>query len=388
MHNLLLGKKVITMNKIFIILASLTLSACDLDLGSSYDPTTRTMYVDYYQEACSESTTTLCLRTRFDTDDAFEINTVPMSGFEGLQWGSRYTVQVEAERDGNGKDTSYSFEGIDKTEVIDASNNKFLLTFSMSSQILLDNQDNSWIIAVEKVFSCSEEDCVLLANSYRDQEKVQLQFSAENNELTLLEVTCQSSETDFSSDCEGIQPKIFDIAHYRSDCGLPEPGLCLIYKENKDASTDWNILPFEISNFSAQWGQEYQLDVQVEIQAADLKSVEFIKENDAAKVMTDESFKMIMRTGSSGLKESGNDVVSYDGIEFNCSRFTQCNDLDAVVKQATDDDEKQYLILQATVESSGEAPVIVIEDLLCNADGDDAFKTDCVSDHEDVYWIK
>jgi hypothetical protein len=65
----------------------LYLSACEL--GSSYDPKVRTMYVDYYQEACNERSASLCLRTRFDTDDAFEINSVSVSGFNNLQWGSR-----------------------------------------------------------------------------------------------------------------------------------------------------------------------------------------------------------------------------------------------------------------------------------------------------------
>jgi hypothetical protein len=353
------------MNKFFVLLACLYLTACDLDLGSSYDPTTRTMYVDYYQEACNESSMSLCLRTRFDTDDAFAVNEIPMSGFESLQWGSRYTVQVEAKRDGNGKDTHYSFEGIDDTTVIDASNNDFELTFNMNSGILQDNQNNSWTIAAEKVFSCVDADCTLLANSYRDEQKIQLSFTAEDNLLTLLRVTCQSSATDFSSVCEGTSSKVFDIAHYRSDCGS-QPRLCLVYKEKVDASTEWNVLPFEITDFTAQWGQQYQLDVKVKVEAVDLKSVEFVKENDPVKDKANVSFNMVMRTGTSGLKSSDNDVIIYDGIEFNCSRYTQCNDIDKAVKRATSNYE-QFLILQAFVESGDNSPVIVITDLVCDA---------------------
>jgi hypothetical protein len=372
------------MNKIFIAIASLVLSACDLDLGSSYDPTTRTMYVDYYQEACDESSISLCLRTRFDIDDDFEINTVSMSGFDDLQWGSRYTVQVEAERDGDGKDTHYSLEGIDNTEIIDASNNSFLLTFNMTSQILLDNQNDSWIIAAEKVFSCSAADCILLAESYRDDQKVQLSFSAENDELTLLAVKCQSSDSNFTSECEGINDAVFDVAHYRSDCGLSVPKLCLVYKEEADASTDWNLLPFEITDLDAQWGKEYQLNVEVKIEGKDLKSVTLKSEKTAAKDQINESFRMVMRTGASGLEVSASDVIRYDGIDFNCSRFGQCNDIDDAIELATDDDE-QFLILEAFVESSGETPVIVIKSLDCNEKGG-AFKTECVSEYDDVYW--
>jgi len=371
------------MNKIFILLTCLCLSACDLDLGSSYDPTTRTMYIDYYQEACSETSNLLCLRIRLDTDDAFEVSEVPMSGFENLKWGSRYKVQVEAERDSDGDDTHYSFESIDSTDVIDASSNEFVLTFNMASEILLDNQNNSWIVGTEKIFSCSDADCTLLSNSYRDNDKIQLSFTAENDELTLLAVKCQSSDTDFSSKCEGVNDAVFDIAHYRSDCGLSEPRLCFVYKEKTDASTEWNILPFGIAGFTAQWGKEYQIDVKVTIKAKALKSVEFVKERESAD-RTNESFNMIMRTGASGLEESNNDVISYDGIEFNCSRYNKCSDIDDAVEQASSSQER-FLILQAFVETSGEVPVILIKDLLCD-EASDKFKAECVSKHDDVYW--
>ena len=372
------------MNKIFILFACLYLSACDLDLGSSYDPTTRTMYVDYYREACSETSNLLCLRIRLDTDDAFEVSEISMSGFDDLKWGSRYQVQVEAERDSDGDDTHYSFESIDSTTIIDAGSNEFVLTLNMSSQILLDNQNNSWIIGTEKIFSCSDADCTLLSNSYRDNDKIQLSFTAESDELTLKAVKCQSSDTDFSSVCEGINDAVFDIAHYRSDCGVSEPRLCFVYKEDADGSTDWNILPFEIAGFTAQWGKQYQIDVEVTIKAKDLKSVELVKNDEPPSDETNESFNMIMRTGASGLEESNNDVINYDGIEFNCSRYNKCNDIDDAIEKASSSQER-FLILQAFVETSGEVPVILIEDLLCDA-GSNEFKTECVSEYDDVYW--
>lgn len=378
------------MNKLFIFFTCLCLAACDLGLGSHYDATTRTMYVDYYQEVCEENSTELCLRIRFDEDDAFAVSTVSMSGFDDVQWGSRYTVQVEVERDGGGKDTHYRFESIESSEVIDARTNSFVLTFNMASGILVDQQNNHWLIAADKAFSCSEADCGLLANSYRDGEKIQLSFSAADNELTLLGVKCQSSVADFTSLCEGVNEAVFDIAHYQSDCGLSEPRLCMVYKEKTDASTEWNILPFAIKDFTPQWGLQYQLDVNVSIQAKDLKSVEYIKENDAEIDRTNESFKMIMRTGASGLAVSSNNVIRYDGIDFDCSRFNQCNDIDNAVERATSEQER-YLILKAVVESvvvdsANDVPVIIIEDVLCDASASD-FSAECVADYDDVYWI-
>jgi hypothetical protein len=374
------------MNNFFVLSVCFLLSACTLDLGSSYDSTIKTLYVDYYQEACDDSSNALCLRTRTDINDAFEVNNINVSGFENLQWGSRYTVEVEAEKDSDGNDISYRLKDINSTVIFDASKNEFVLTFNMDSGILRDNQNNSWIIAADKIFSCSVSDCVLLSNSYRDNEKIQLSFSAENDELMLLAVKCQSSETDFSSVCEGSSTEVFDIAHYRSDCGLSEPRLCLVYKEDADASTEWNILPFEIFGFTAQWGRQYQLDVNVKIEAKDLKSVEFIKENDQSIDRIDESFNVVMRTGASGLETSLNDAIIYDNVEFNCSRYNKCSEIDNAVERASSNQER-FLILSAFVESSGDIPVIVIEDLLCDAQGNE-FTAQCVSEYDDVYWIE
>jgi hypothetical protein len=374
------------MNKFFVLSVCFLLSACTLDLGSSYDSTIKTLYVDYYQEACDDTSNALCFRTRTDINDAFEVNNISVSGFEDLQWGSRYTVEVEAEKDSDGNDISYRLKDINSTVIFDASKNEFVLTFNMDSGILRDNQNNSWIIAADKIFSCSVADCVLLSNSYRDNEKIQLSFSAENDELMLLAVKCQSSETDFSSVCEGSSTEVFDIAHYRSDCGLSEPRLCLVYKEDADASTEWNILPFEIFGFTAQWGRQYQLDVNVKIEAKDLKSVEFIKENDQSIDRINESFNVVMRTGASGLEASSNDAIIYDNVEFNCSRYNKCSEIDNAVERASSNQER-FLILSAFVESSGDISVIVIEDLLCDAQGNE-FTAQCVSEYDDVYWIE
>jgi hypothetical protein len=374
------------MNNFFVLLACLTLSACALDLGSSYDSTIKTLYVDYYQEACDDTSNSLCFRTRFDINDTFKVNNISVSGFEDLQWGNRYTLEVEAEKDDDGNDISYRLKKINSTVIFDASKNKFVLTFSMDSGILRDNQNNNWIIAADKIFSCSVTDCLLLANSYRDNEKIQLSFSAENDELTLLAVRCQSSPTDFSSVCEGSSTEVFDIAHYRSDCGLFEPRLCLVYKEDADASTEWNVLPFEISGFTAQWGRQYQLDVNIKIEAKDLKSVEFMTESDQAIDRMNESFKVVLRTGASGLEASANDVIMYDNVEFNCSRYNKCNEIDKVVERASNNQER-FLILSAFVEISGDTPVIVIEDLLCDAQSNE-FTTKCVSEYDDVYWVE
>jgi hypothetical protein len=345
------------------------------------------MYIDYYREACNETSTSLCFRTRFDTDDGFVVNTLDMSGFEDLKWGARYTVQVEAERDSDGQDTQYSLQGIDSTEVIDASSNSFLLTFNMSSQILLDNQDSSWIIAQDKIFSCSITDCTSLDEAYRDSNKIQLQFSAENDELTLLAVKCHSSEADFSSVCEGEENKVWNIAHYQSDCGSYIPSWCSIYKENTDASTDWNLLDVDISDFTAVWGNEHEIDVLVTQRAEDIAAVKFVEENNVNIKSGDAfAFKLVLQTSGAALEKSSGDVIKYLDVELNCEQYSQCVDIDNAIDDVTDSMER-ILVLQAFVEINEEVPVIIIKDLVCNETVAD-FKTECADKDDEIYWVK
>jgi len=377
------------MKKLVVILFATLLVACDLELGSSFDPTTRTLYVDHYREACSGTATDLCFRIRKSEEDAFALTTLPMTGFDSLEWGKRYTIQVEAQRSDSGKDSAYTLESIDSTEIMDPASNDFVLTFNMSSGILLDNSsDNSgssWIIAADKNFTCTGTDCTFLTKAYTDSETIQLNISAESNQLTLLGIKCQSSENTFSSECEGVNDKSWDVAHFQSDCGLIIPSWCLIYKESTDASTEWNLLDLDITDFTALWGQQYDIDVQTTIKAGDIASAKFIEQN-SIDDKTNESFKFVLQTSGTALEKSSNDVIKYLTIEFDCARNNQCSDIDNAIDDAIDSDER-IIVLQALVETSAEIPVIIIEDLICNETVGD-FKTECADTNDDVYWTK
>lgn len=372
-----------------IILLSLIsfLVGCDLDLGSSFDPTTRTLYVDHYREACSESSQDLCFRIRLTEEDSFVLTTLPMTGFDSLEWGKRYQLQVEAERDDSGKDTSYSLEIIDATEVMDPASNDFVLTFNMSSDILLDNSSDgtgsSWIIAAEKVFTCVAADCAVISSAYTDRQKIQLNFSAADNNLTLKGVKCFSSENDFTSECEGINDKAWDIAHFKTDCGLHFPSWCYVYKEAADSSTGWSLLDIDIADFNALWGEQYDIDVTTSLKAGSIESATYIEQNESS-VVTD-SFKFVMQTGNGGLSKSDNNVISYLDIEFDCSTNAKCDDLDDAIDRSTDSTDR-ILIVEARVETSAAVPVIIIENLICDSAGT-VFKVECADDHDDVYWI-
>lgn len=371
------------MKKIILFTLLSLLAACDLELGSSFDPTTRTLYVDHYREACNESSVELCFRVRLSEEDSFAITNLPMTGFDSLEWGKRYTLQVEAERSDSGKDSAYRYESQDSEEVMDPASNEFVLTFNMSSGILVDNQDSSWTIAGEKSFVCEQSDCNALTTALTNSEKVQLKFSAENDELTLLAVTCQSSETDFSSECEGVGSDTWDVAHYLTDCGLHYNSWCYVYKESSQSSADWQLLGLDITDFSFQWGEQYGIDVTIVNKSGNLNSVTYTATN-STDTKTD-PFKLVMRTGADGLSNSDGSVISYLGLDFDCVSNAQCSDIDNAIDRATSSQER-ILVLQAKVVTSAEIPELEIEDLICDAAGSE-FKQECADKYDDVYWV-
>lgn len=376
------------MKKFSLLLLVNLLMACDLELGSSFDATTRTLYVDHYREPCSESSTELCFRIRLSEDDSFALTTLPMTGFDSLEWGVRYQVQVEADRSNSGEDVAYTLDSIDETEVMDPITNDFVLTFNTASGILVNNSSDdsasSWIIASEKIFSCDVADCAVILSSTTDSQKIKLNFSASNNELTLKEVACYASENDFATECEGVNNVIWDIAHFQTDCGLYKPSWCYLYKETGDPGNSWNLLDIEIADFTAFWGQEYDIDVKTIKKSGSISSAIFLEQN-ASNVITS-SFKFVMQTGAGGLVKSNNDVISYLGVEFDCSTNNLCRDIDDAIDEATDTDNR-ILIVEASVETSAETPVIIIGDLICHAGSVD-FKADCAANHDDVYWVE
>lgn len=371
------------MNKLCILFASLLLLGCDWGLGPSYDPTSETLYVDYYQEACNSTSTDMCFRMRFDTDNDFVLSTVSTSGFDDLEWGKRYTLEAEVEYDSSGDDSLYTLQTIDNQVVVDAATNSFDLDFSMASQILVDNLNNSWILGGEDIFSCVESDCISLTNSYNANEKIQLKFSATDDQLTLIEVVCSAAENDFASGCKGLNKTNWDIAHYQSDCGSSEPKLCLIYRENDISDDTWHNLPFEITDFTAIWGTGYDIQVETTSSGGSIRSAKFVQEN-SSEDLSENDFNIVMRTGVQGLEKSSSGVISYDSVEFNCLINDQCGVIDNAIDRA-DATSERFLILLTSTKTIEEKVINVIQSLTCDSNTDD-FKEDCLDLNDDVIW--
>lgn len=385
--------------------ASLILLGCDL--GSHYDPVEKTLYVDYYQEPCSDNSTDLCLRISTEEASSYALTSLPMKGFESLLWGVRYKVKVESDRDGRGKVTSHTLLSIESSEDIAPLISDFVLTLPMSSGILKDNSSDGsgseWILAGEKTFTCQQGECAAITSALTANQKLQLNFRVENNEIKLQAVKCAASDANFSTECEGIKESSWNIAHFKTDCGLYVPSWCHVYKETSESTEDWKLLPIDIAEFTDneyQWGIQYDIAVSTVIKAGSLESASYskdTKENDNTDLngsRLDSAFKFVVRTGDK-LAKSADGVINYLGTELDCDRYNLCYKLNQMIA----DSDEQILVLEGKVEFSDsrnepsseenselEAGQVVLQKLVCDAKVAQ-FKADCADQYDDVYWI-
>ena len=375
------------MKPFFLLFLFFLLSACDLGLGSHYDPKVDTLYVDYYREPCDDSTTDLCYRIRFDTDEAFKLTTLPTTGFDSLEWGSRYTIKAEIEYNDRGQEESYTFENIVSAEVMEPVSNDFVLTFYTASGILQDNSSDasgsSWMIAGDTIFTCETTDCAAISAAFNANKLIQLNFQAENDELILQAVKCYASEDDFSTECEGIVDESWDIAHYKTDCGLYIPSWCHVYKGTSESSSNWHLLAVDIEDFSYQWGTQYDVDVTVDLSAGSLSSARLTNVNDSDEIM--DSFKTVIRFDAES-SDSDAGILTYQGVLFDCGRYSLCDDLDDIIDDL-DDTEERIVVLEGSSSDNGSTnTTIIVENLVCDSDSS-TFKENCADSDDEVYWV-
>lgn len=375
------------MKPFFLLLFSFLLSACDLDLGSHYDPTVETVYVDYYREPCDDSTTELCYRIRFDTDEAFKLTTLPTTGFDSLEWGSRYVIRAEVDYSDRGEEESYTFENIVSVEVMEPVSNDFVLTFYTSSGILQDNSSDasgsSWMIAGETTFTCEETDCAAISAAFNANKLIQLNFQAENDQLTLQAVKCSASEDDFSTECEGIVDESWDIAHYKTDCGLYIPSWCHVYKDTSESSSNWHLLAVDIEDFTYQWGTQYDVDVTVDLSAGSLSAAKLINVNDSDEIT--DSFKTVIRFDAES-SDSDAGILTYQGVFFDCDRYSLCDDIDEIIDDL-EETEERIVVLEGALEDDGStSTTFIVEELVCDSDSS-TFKENCADSDDEVYWV-
>lgn len=378
----------IVSKKITVLLLAISpffLTACEWELGQQYDDETKTMLVDYYRQACSDDNQKLCFRARFDSDDAYTSIEVPFTGFDDYEWGFTYSIEVIAERDGNGKDTSYAYRSVNsKTASASA---LFNLTLVNTGDIISTTDNVTWSLANEKTFTCSDAQCTELINSEQNSTKIELSLNAVADVLTLNSIQCQAAENEFDTVCGGEGKDRWDIAHFQTECSASVPALCMLYREEGDSDDEWQVLPFDITDFIPQWGTLYSdMEVTTVTSAGNLTSatLKTAAQDSTEKTAASDSFKMVVRTGTGGIEKSSSGKVTYDGVEFDCDTNSQCDEIDAAIDLVTDDDE-QVMLLKTRVTVAGETPTIVIEEFVCSDIPAD-FNQDCIDGADDVFW--
>lgn len=352
------------------------LSAC-IELGSHWSDETQALYVDYYKAACSDDDAELCFRVRESESDSWEIaEDARLSGFDGFEWGSRYTLTVTTSFDSDGNPSAYAFESIDASTVMAEGSRSFSLTLYSASGVLVQLSDSVWQLGSDISFDCLNS-CNAIASAVSSQEVLQLEFSAAHNAITLSSFICSASETDFDSECEGETAVSWYVAPVQSDCGFADAQMCLLYKVN--SSDDYELLALEddISDFEPAWGSRYYIDVISTVSSGGNIVAATLETDDASPddySGSSYSYSIIVRGSELTELTSGNWSGYDDMPELDCDQYSQCSELSSYVS------DDQWLLLQGFNDTE-----FVITDIVCHDDVLSDFR-DCVDDEDDVNW--
>lgn len=357
-----------------LLVSSSLLSGCQL--GRHYSDKNQNLEVDYYQQQCDKKSTSLCFRTREKSSEDWNVNN-KLSGFSAFQWGNIYQLAVKTSFDSRGKAENHQFKSIKTTT---ASSSAFSLTLYTASGILTTGSDNSWILAGDKNFTCSIDQCAAIKKAVEAQEVIQLEFTAANNALSLNKVKCQSAEDSFDKTCEGVSDAKWQIASFQSDCNLAkDQKLCLVYRTS--SSDSWELLETtstDISGFTPKWGEEYSIDVTKTLSSGGQLTAATLKTNDASpgkKEGIGNLFKFVLQASELGNVDTDNKVTLYDG-----NQVMVCGNLCSTITNAKS--SGRFLLLEAFVQESE----IFVNKVLCDENGGSDFNQ-CIKDnHSDVKW--
>ncbi len=368
---------------------ALTLVACQ-GLGRHWDDETTTLYIDYYKQQCDDEDSSLCFRIREDEDDSWEVADVPFSNFDDFQWGYRYTATVTISYDDSGDPDSYSFDSTQSMEAVSASEEAFSLTLYTNTGILYALDDSSWNLGGEIDFDCSaSSSCEALDAAVANSYETELQFVVDGSGgIALDSVICAAAEDDYASDCEGETDVSWYIAPVMSDCGLSEAMLCQLFKVN--ASGDYELLQLEdgISNWSFSWGYRYHIDVVKTVSNGGIiTAVDLDEDDDSPDDRFGSSYKFRIVLRASALPSQNSNFTRYDTIALDCEQYSQCDDIEDVVEDYEDDDDRaeRYLLVRVYVDDDGS---LIADRVDCEDETTlDAFRSCVEDDYDDVNWM-
>ena len=358
-----------------VLLSSVLISGCDL--GSSWSDQNETRQVDYYKEQCDQNSAALCFRIREESSDAWEIVEQPFTGFDDYIWGQRHQVDVTVSFDDDGSTNHYSVTNLNSSESVSSSEESFAINLYTDAGILVQNSASNWQLGGEIAFDCGTA-CDDLTAAVANQHVTRLEFSllTDRSGIALNSVICAAAEADFDSNCEGETQVSWRIGWFQSDCGLAEAAMCLVYKAN--TSDDYELLRLQddISGFSPQWGQRYDIDVTKTVSdGGNITAVALDNSDDSPDSREGSVYDFLMVLRGSELEESDSSLIDlYDtDMTLNCSG--RCSNINGYIR----DDE--WLLVRGYVDGAE----IQLTDIVCHDESLDDFRT-CVDDEDDIFW--
>ncbi|WP_419811406.1 hypothetical protein [Bacterioplanoides sp.] len=377
------------------LLLTITLSGCEL--GVSYSDQDERIDVSYFKQQCDDASSRLCFRVKEEGSSSDYETFENLNGFSSYQWGNDYTINVETSFDDSGDASSYRFLS---EQTVTANTNAFSLTlYSQAGILSAENSDNtSWSLGGEISFSTTAEQGSDIDRAIAAGQVLQLEFTASDNVLTYSSLLCAAAEDDFAENCEGISNDDWTIRHFQSDCNYTEARLCLVYRA--DSSDDWELLQTtssDISDFTPQWGQEYDIEVVKTLSAGGQLISARLEENDAnpeSFTGSSNNFLFVLNARDLADADSDNKIVLYDG-----GQTLFCDTLCDELAEAKDDEH--MLLLDGYVEVVGAGSnsddqnstdgqsnpevEIIVSAIVCNENIGSDFD-DCVADEDDIDW--
>ncbi len=336
-----------------LLLAATLVSGCQL--GRHWDDKKETLFVDFYKVPCDDDESRLCFRSREKETNSWRNDAPELSEFDQFEWGYRYTLEVETSFNSKGNASRYRFLSVEEKTAITSAENTFALKIDASTGIV-SQSGSEWFLH-DKAFACNS-DCSSLSTIINNSQLAELEFQAQENNLTLTKIKCSAGEDNYDEQCGGQKDVTWKVAHFRSDCGNADGELCYLYRLN--SSDDWELLPVDIEGFEHTWGNEYEIEVKETRSDTDRITAATLKQDDAApRDRTGEANDFYFVLQGRLLDDSSDGKVTlYDSADLTLSCGSACSKLDDYIE---DDD---WLLLQAYVGSDG----LVLEEITCHAE--------------------
>jgi hypothetical protein len=166
----------------------------------------REIYIDHYKSECFGFALSLCMRSKSNFDDDWELFYESIKGFE-YEWGYTYKLKINVEKIENPLADASSL----KYTLIEVVNKKqetsttiFDIAVSRAPNLVINVTPEIYKVYGEKTFSCATEECQSIDSLVSQNMAILFEFthsSTPSAPLLLTQIKCSSSKDSFRSSC-------------------------------------------------------------------------------------------------------------------------------------------------------------------------------------------